>query len=485
MNPRRHADTDAEAGILGGIFCNNAALGRVADLEVQDFYDPRHQSVFMAMRNLDIDGIDALDPVTVAAELKRLGKAASLGGSMGEDGCIAFLLELMMRPTTPDNVERYAGVLKKHRTSRELRIATGEILERLDRDGDEECEGDGAVQWALGRLMRIRARGKDPGRTLGELMRDELDQLEADLAAMARGENVAIGIPTGVRALDEGTGGYPLGAVSLIMGPTGHGKSTLLGAGARATAAGGDLALVYSFEDPMKFWAQRGIGQESGVPTEAIARRRDLDKALQARAPGAGIAARLSQTRSSAWRRGEVIIPSADWTVEDVISDVRNRRIRMQAQLGGKKRRLGVFVDYVQVMKLIFSRGIEKRTEAIAQVMNRFQWLAQGGGTGDECAVVVASQVKDDVVKERRAPRIDDWADSYSTVKVAKLVIGINRPGKYDAKANQLLGSIDVLKRNQGDDEVHAEVILDLAIHTIRDIGEVTPPTQQSFGATC
>ena len=472
MNHRRHADLDAEAGVLGGIFLNNSALGLVSDLEVEDFYDPKHQTVFCAMRNIEHDGVDAIDPITVAAELKRLGKAAPLGGPLGDAGCIGFLLELSLHVPTASNVERYASLLKKHRTSRELKLAAAEVIERLG-GNDEDFEGDEAVQWALNRLLRIRSRTDDVGRVLGDLIREELDSLAADLEAIERGERVVTGLPTASRKLDAGTGGHPIGAVSLIMGATGHGKSTYLGASARETVLGDDLAFVYSGEDPLKFWGQRGAAQDSGVPTEAIARRRNLDHALQMRSPGEFAFRRLQKVREQLWRRREVIIPSANWSVDDIIADVRSRRPRMQSSLGGRKRRLAVFIDYIQVVRMVYPRGVEKRTEAIANAMNRLQWLAQGCGIpGEECAVVVASQVKDDVVKERRAPRIDDWADSYATVKVPKLVIGINRPGKYDPKANPILGSLDVLKRNQGDDEVHADVILDLAIHSIRDIDD-------------
>jgi replicative DNA helicase len=486
--PRQHSDLDAEAAVLGGIMTVSQALARVHDLEVEDFYDPKHQLVFSAIRRIDEDGVDAIDPVTIGAELKRMGKSAALA-SVGDGGDpLGFLLALMLRPGTPDSVEHYARILKRHRVTRELRLAAASILEHVERGVGDEAEGEEAVQWALTRLMRIRSRAKDPGRHLGDLMLEELDQLDADLAAIERGENVVTGVSTGIRTLDDSIGGYPIGNVSLVMGATGHGKSTVLGASARAVAADDDFAFVYSHEDTKKFWAQRGIGQESGVPTEAIARRRNLDHALQMRAPGEFAVRRLALARKNAWRRREVIIPAAGWTVEDVISDARWRRARMQAEVGGRKRRLAVYLDYIQVVRLLFPRGIDSRTEAIALAMDRLQWLAQGCGVPDaseECAVIVSSQVKDAVVKEKRPPRLEDWSDSYSTVKVSKLVVGINRPAKYDRDANPLHGSLDVLKRNQGDDEVHADVILDLAIHTIRDVNDAPgAPAQTSFGGS-
>lgn len=483
--PRHHADPDAEAAILGGLLCHREALARVQDLEVEDFFDLKHQAVFSAVRNIDADGVDAIEPVTVAAELKRTGKAAALGGGSGEDGALGYLLDLVLRPSTPSGIQHYAEIVKRHRVTRELRLAAAEVLERTELGRDDDAEGDAALQWALARLMRIKARAKDPGRFLCDLMAEELDSLAADMAAIERGEKVAVGMPTGVRGLDEGVGGYPIGVCSLVMGDTGHGKSTALGASARAVTLDGDFAFVYSFEDPAKFWGQRSIAQESGIPTEAIARRRNLDHALQMRSPGEFAFRRLQRAREQLWRRREVIVPAAGWTVEDVIADVRSRRVRMQAQVGGRKRRLAVFVDYIQVVRMLYQRGINSRTEAIAYAMDRFQFLAQGcgAGAGEESAVILSSQVKPAVAAEKRAPTKEDWVDSYSTVKVPKLVIGINRPSKYDRDANPMLGRLEVLKRNQGDDEVHADVILDLAIHTIRDVDDVREvPAQAPLG---
>src|SRR5262245_26596993 len=77
---------DAEASILGGIFLRNEVLSQLDTLEVEDFYSPKHQAVFQAMRNLEATA-KPIDPVTVVAELERVGKAEAVGG-------LGFLSEL-------------------------------------------------------------------------------------------------------------------------------------------------------------------------------------------------------------------------------------------------------------------------------------------------------------------------------------------------------------------------------------------------------
>jgi replicative DNA helicase len=251
-----------------------------------------------------------------------------------------------------------------------------------------------------------------------------------------------------------------VGSVSVILGATGHGKSTLIGASARAVGLQGDLALVYSFEDPLRFWMQRAIAQESGVHTEAIARRRWLHASR----------GQLEAARGRLAARTEWVIPAANMTMADVIRDVRARRLRDQAQCG-RKRRCAVYVDYVQVVRIADMGRNGTREQGVAQVMDQASWLAQGCGStdpADECAVIMSSQVKQSVIDEKRAPRMNDGADSFAVGKVAKFMLGINRPAKYDATQDPLRGRLDVLKRNQGDDGVSAEVELHLATHTIR-----------------
>jgi replicative DNA helicase len=445
-------DDDVEASVLGGIFLRNEVLQALGHLEVEDFFNPRHQAVFAAMRNLEHYG-RAIDGVTVAAELRRMERLGMFGT---EDlDAQVFCGELTLRVPSRENTEHYARILVEHRQSRDVMRACSAILEDL-RTG--QLAGEDAVHIAVSHLLSVRRRGGDHGRVLGELMLEELAAVDSDLEALQRGHEIVVGMPTGIPRLDDETGGYPIGVVSLVMGGTGHGKSTLMAMGARAAAWAGHVPFVYSYEDPNKFWAQRGLAQESGVPTERIASRHKLE----------GWRPQLARAANLARNRREVIIPAAGMTAADLIRDARRRRL-VPLPPGAKSQGRLVVVDYLQVMKHEFSRGVDKRTEAIAATMDQLQWLAQGcGNPADACAVVIGAQVKQDVEDEKRAPRLNDCADSHAGPKVAKFVVGINRPSKYDPSANRLFGQIDVLKRNQGDDLITVEVVMDLATHTIR-----------------
>lgn len=454
-------DLDAEAGVLGALLHRGDLISRLPTLEVEDFYSPQHQAVFVAMRNLELK-LQPLDCTTVNAELERMGRAQAVGG-------VAFLGELATRCPDSANVEHYARIMADHRMSRDVARACSAIIEDI-RIG--ELVGTDAIGVAVRHLMGIQSRVPDASQTMHEMICDELGAIARDMAALDRGEPLSVGVPTGIASLDDETGGNPIGSVTVYLGATGHGKSTLMGTGARAGAAAGDLVLVYSLEDPKRFWRQRGLAQETGVPTEAIARRRGLSGSMR----------RLNAARMTSAGRTERVIPAANWTVDEIIRDVQARRLRDQAILGGKKRRCSVWVDYLQALLLVPERN-SNREQAIHGAMLKLSWLAAGCGSADpadECAVIAASQVKQAVIDEKRPPRMNDGADSFAIAKQCKFMLGINRPSKYDKTANRLLGRVDVLKRNQGDDECHADVVLNLATHTITAVNAPREPDAQA-----
>ena len=67
-------DDEAEAGVLGGVMSHNDWLRKLADLQVEDFYGPKHQAVFGAMRNLEATATP-IDPITVEAGIVRTYRA--------------------------------------------------------------------------------------------------------------------------------------------------------------------------------------------------------------------------------------------------------------------------------------------------------------------------------------------------------------------------------------------------------------------------
>ena len=84
-------NVDAEASLLGSMMLDDNPVGLAIERELQsaDFYKPAHQNIFGAIKALAA-AAQAIDPVTVADELRRTGMLDEIGG-------LDALLELAAR----------------------------------------------------------------------------------------------------------------------------------------------------------------------------------------------------------------------------------------------------------------------------------------------------------------------------------------------------------------------------------------------------
>lgn len=434
---------DAEAAVLGGVLLNNGVLVSLP-LEVEDFYDPKHQAVYQAMRCLEAT-MRPIDPVTVEAELARVGKSEAIGG-------LGFVSELSLRVPIADNVRHYAAIV--------IRLANRRAAIRALTDRayalatlDDETDGEDAIVDAIGALQRIDLRTPDPTIPLGESVRREFDRISREADERLAGRHVG-GMPTGLTELDEKVGGLPIGVTTLVLGETGHGKSTLAMKFLRAAVEqAGDEPLCFSYEDGHTSFAQRRLAQATRVPTRAIARRTFNSGHMRDLAAGAG-AAMKSRERIAAYR-GQ--------TVEELCRTVRRLRAR-GPKLGGATVGRLVVVDYLQAIPKPFRRGIST-PEAIGEITHALEDLA----AQEQIAVAVMSQVNDEPARrDDHRPQGRDVAGSRDPFKGCKLCLGIYRPAEYDEQADPRFGELLILKNNQGPLGM-VPIRLDLETHTIRD----------------
>lgn len=457
MNPPAPTySDDAEASVLGGVLLRPEILGSLA-LDVEDFFSPKHQAVYQAMRNLEA-GSKPIDALTTVAELERLDRAVAVGG-------LGFVSELMLRVPTADNARHYAETIVRYAQRRRAVLVLSDALQRIRHVADEDA--DDVLAETVGELQRIESRKPDPTITVGDSMKREMRQMGADIAEREKGNHVG-GVPTGIGMLDEFTGGLPVGKLTLILGETGHGKTTLAMMLLRAAVAlADDEPICFSYEDDHASFAQRAIAQESRVPTRNIARRSFY---------GTDIRDLGSIGTATFHRRRERVAMCQGMPVEDLCRTVRRLRARGPTR-GGKTCGSLVVVDYLQRIPRNFRL---QQPEAIGQNAAALEELA----AREQIAVVAMSQVNDDPMKREKdhRPQPRDCAGSRDPAKTAKLILGLYRPSIYDEKADEREGQIGVLKNNQGRApgwQKHVPVRLDLEIHTIRDVGYEQPANEQ------
>lgn len=445
-----HSD-DAERSVLGGLIMRPALI-KALDLAVLDFFAPRHQLVYQAIRNLDADGL-AVDATTIADEIRRLGKLGVFGDDEGR--AIGYIAgELQLHVPSAENTEAYAKILGRYAMKRQAVEVLGGLLHRLR--SRDDADGDDVVLEAIGELQRIDLRVTDPTRALGDLMRDECRSIYLDADRQARGEHVG-GMPSGIRLLDQFTGGFPIGSVTLVLGETGHGKSTYGMCFARAAVElANDRPLLFSYEDGAESFARRALAQDSDVPTQVIGRRSFRGAEAERVALAGKLGATRRRERIAAWR-GQ--------PVEELCRTVRRLRARGPEHGATSVGRL-VIADYLQAIPKPTRRGIST-PEAIGENHAALEDLA----AQERIAVVVLSQVNDEPSRrsDDHRPQLRDVAGSRDPAKGCKLALGLFRPVMYGGNHDPHLGEVSILKNNQGETNRTIPVRLNLETHTIRD----------------
>ena len=395
----------AEACVLGGVLLRRAALDEpaVAALEVPDFYGPKHQAVWMAMRNLEATS-QPIDPITVEVELQRLGKLDAVGG-------LAFLGELALITPTAERTADYAALVGKLSTRRKVIAACSDVLDRLyaaDED-DEDLNGSAAKTFAASVIQRVEVRSESTARTIGAVVKARLDQLDRIYEARQRGEDALTGVPTGIAALDEKLGGYQPGIVTIVAGRPGMGKSSVFLAGADAATAAGYGVHIFAFEDSEESLADRAMAGLSGVAAEAI-RSMSINRG-EMRQIGDALNALKARKR---------------WLIEDrpspYVDDIVRAARREQAANGTKL----AIVDYVQLLR--GPRGRKYRVADREQELSDIGTELMLAAREDGIAYLLGSQLNRDCERrDDKRPVVSDMRGSGTLEERAKCVVMVYR----------------------------------------------------------
>lgn len=200
---------DAERAVLGGMLLHRDGIEDA--LEVigrDDFYLPRHQSVFDAITDLAERG-DPADVVTVAKWLEDRGELTRVGGPI-------FLHDCMDAIPTAANTGHYAELVREKAVLRRL-VEVGRRIEQMgfETDGDDIEE---IVARAHDEAFSVTARREVEESSQADSAMRVADRLETESEP---------GVMTGFADLDELTGGLKPGQLVIIGARAGTGKTTL------------------------------------------------------------------------------------------------------------------------------------------------------------------------------------------------------------------------------------------------------------------
>lgn len=399
------SDLDAEAAVLSAVLLEQGALDSVRQLVTPNaFYADANRRIYEAMIAL-ADGGRPIDVVGVAGMLRDANRLQLVGGT-------PYLAQLSDATPAVAHVEDHARRVAAKSLQRQL-IAT---CQRFAVDGYGDV-GDITewVQSAAQAVADLASQGEthEPA----ELMSELLPGVCAALGERARKGSGLAGVDTGLRALNERTGGLMRGKVHTIGARPGMGKSTLALQIARNVAAKGLGAVFASLEMTKEELALKLLAGDARIDHSRLL----AGKVERAEWPALTTARGYLQGLPLSLRY------CPDATLPLLRSTVRQERSRFRAR--GIDLGL-VVVDYLQLMDGNRQRG-QSREEEVAGLMRGLVRLA----AEFHVPVLVACQLSralESRANKSKRPQLSDFRESGSIEQDSYTCTMLYRDEYYD-----------------------------------------------------
>ena len=405
----------AEQALLGALLANNKAFERVGEyLAPEHFADPVHGRIFQAIKRR-VEAGQLADAVTLRAEFEHSGLLDEVGGP-------AYLAQLLSAMVGVINAGEYGQVIYDAWLRRQL-VDLGEVV--VNRAFGAEAELDAKAQLesaeqALFDLAKEGGAGEGGFLTFERALTLAVHQAEK---AFTTPGGVS-GLPTGLRDLDNKTGGLHPSDLLIIAGRPGMGKTALatkiaFGAAKAVLRSAqeadpsavpkGGVAL-FSLEMSADQLATRLLAEESRISGDRIRRgeisQRDFDRFLEVSRELASLPLHIDDTPAIS------------------ISALRTRCRRLQRTKGLDL----IVVDYLQLMRPAAGTRTESRVLEISMITQGLKALAKELSV----PVIALSQLSRAVEsREDKRPQLSDLRESGSIEQDADVVMFVYRDEYY------------------------------------------------------
>ena len=382
-------DLSAETAVIGSMLIDPQAIFKVADIiRPEDFYRARNNYCFTACLRL-VTEQEAVDPITVAKELRRMEMLEAVGG-------IGYLGELITNTPTSVNVEYYATIVAEAASKRRIFDAGARISEIAL---DPEKNYHALMQDVMQILTEAQSQLAPSG--LRHISEQYDVILQNDL--YENGTEPASSVPTGYASLDEVLDNMDRSDLLIIGARPGIGKTSLAINIAVKAAQNGATVAIFSLEMTSHQIAMRLLAGHSG--TEYYRLRHGLYTDDE-----------QSNLINSVGMLSELPI---------YLDDERNQNIQ-QIKIKLQKLRMErgvdlVIVDYIQLVSSVTNNPkYENRTADMAAISRGLKVMAQDM----DVPILACSQLNREI--EHRAnhqPQLADLRESGTIEQDADVVM--------------------------------------------------------------
>lgn len=390
---------EAEQAVLGGILIKNSTLHNLIDiLGEDDFYSPVHKAIYAACLELSRQSI-AVDLVTLAEQLHKMGKLDEVGGTL-------YLAELASATVSASNALHHANIVRDKSVQRRLITAASDIISNVF-EGAEDTE---ALLDASEQSIFAIADSKKTGALSSS--KNLVDAVFEQLTKRVENQETVTGVPTGYYTFDEYTAGLQPSDLIIVAGRPSMGKTAFaMNVAMRAACMYAVPTAIFSLEMSKEQIMMRMLCCWGKV---------DLSKLRKGR---------LDDTDWSKLYESANALSPAPIFVDDSAAlstmEVRARCRRMKAEHG-----LGlVVVDYLQLMRS--ARRVDSREQEISDISRNLKALAK-----EMHVPVIALSQLNRKVEERadKRPMMSDLRESGAIEQDADVIIFLYREAAYKKK---------------------------------------------------
>jgi len=417
INKKQPSNLEAEQALLGSILVNNDIIDEISNIiKPNCFYDPAHNKIYEVIETLNNKGMIA-NPITLKNYFEKDNMLNDVGGT-------EYLVKLTRFSGSTKQAIDYAKIVHEMYLRRELVL----ISDKLSSDtlNTKEQNAESIIEGTEKSLFDLAERGSFSQSFLK--FNQALDQtIEMATQAMKSDQGI-VGVPTGLKDLDEKLGGLHKSDLVILAGRPGMGKTAL--ATNIAYHASQNLmsrqekssVAFFSLEMSSEQLSTRILSEQARIKSDDIRRGKVTEEEIN----------RYIETSRNIYNLPLFI----DETPAITIATLCNRARRIKRLFGVSL----IVVDYIQLMRAPSSNRGDNRVQEVSEITQGLKALAKEL----KVPVLALSQLSRAVEsRDDKKPQLSDLRESGSIEQDADVVMFVYREAYYLENKQPKLGSIE------------------------------------------
>ena len=446
-------NVEAEQAVIGSILLNNEIFDEINTIiSSTNFYDPLHQKIFSAIENLIFKGLLA-NPITLKNYFED---------EKDEINVPEYLVKITKFSTSVRQTIEYSKIIYDMFVRRELIKISEQTIDSA-KINDLDVNGQKIIEESEKLLFDLAERGSFNSSLVK--FESALKQTIEMASAAYKNDAGIVGVPTGLRDLDDKLGGLHESDLIIIAGRPSMGKTSLatniaFNAAKNLQDNGRKSSIAFfSLEMSSEQLSTRILSEQARIGSNDIRRGRISDEQFD----------KFLETSKDISELPLFI----DETPAISIAAMSNRARRIKRLYGLDL----VVVDYIQLMKGS-SNNNDGRVQEISQITQGLKAIAKELSI----PVVALSQLSRQVEqRDDHKPQLSDLRESGSIEQDADVVMFVYREGYYLQRKEPREATVEHAEWQAKMNEVAhlAEIIIGKQRHG--PIGKVTLEFEERF----